>query len=170
MWVLGAESKGLFFLQCKLQIFRKLPIVGSGNPCLIVVFKQVNPFVPNVPFLSPWKHQKTLRFLMFSGDRERVHREKMGGLINVYHGLNLWPTLWFLDALLLHLNPFHVSDLFLYQMKTSENQMRPDELSIYKYGRGICKVVTTMSLYLHCFCVNYYKETDVMWICFFCGK
>ena len=67
---------------------------------------------------------------MFSEDIERVHREKMGGLINVYHGLDLWPTLWFLDALLLHLNPFHVSDPFLYHMKTSENQMLPDELSI----------------------------------------
>ena len=35
---------------------------------------------------------------------------------------------------------------------------------------GICKVKTSMSLYLHCLYVNYYKETDVLWICFFCGK
>ena len=82
------------------------------------------------PFCPPENIRKPYGFLMFSEDIERVHREKMGGLISVYHGLDLWPTLWFLDALLLHLNPFHVSDLFLYHMKTSENQMRPDELSI----------------------------------------
>ena len=27
----------------------------------------INPFLPNVPFWSPWKHQKTKGFLMFSG-------------------------------------------------------------------------------------------------------
>ena len=27
-----------------------------------------NPSVPDVPFWSPWKHQKTLDFLMFSGE------------------------------------------------------------------------------------------------------
>ena len=27
----------------------------------------INPFLPNVPFWFPWKHQKTLDFLIFSG-------------------------------------------------------------------------------------------------------
>ena len=32
---------------------------------------------PMHSFSTPWKHQKTLQFLMFSGGRERVHRERM---------------------------------------------------------------------------------------------
>ena len=28
-------------------------------------FFSINPFLPNVPFLSPWKHQKTKSFLKF---------------------------------------------------------------------------------------------------------
>ena len=35
-----------------------------------------NPFVPNAPFLYPLKTEND--FLMFSGGRERVHRERMG--------------------------------------------------------------------------------------------
>ena len=32
-----------------------------------IVSYLLNPFLPNVPFWSPWKHQKTFGFLMFSG-------------------------------------------------------------------------------------------------------
>ena len=32
---------------------------------------------PMQPFFTSLKHQKTLRFLMFSGNRERVHWEQM---------------------------------------------------------------------------------------------
>ena len=31
------------------------------------ISSEVNPLLPNVPFWSPWKHQKTKGFLMFSG-------------------------------------------------------------------------------------------------------
>ena len=30
------------------------------------IYKNINPFLPNVPFWYPWKHQKTFGFLMFS--------------------------------------------------------------------------------------------------------
>ena len=33
--------------------------------------KSVNPFLPNVPFKFPCKHQKTKGFLVFSGGSER---------------------------------------------------------------------------------------------------
>ena len=33
---------------------------------------------PKHPFSTPWKHQKTYGFQMFSGGRERVHWEQMG--------------------------------------------------------------------------------------------
>ena len=37
---------------------------------------------PVHPFSTSWKHQKTLRFLMFSEGRERVHWEQMGKSIS----------------------------------------------------------------------------------------
>ena len=36
------------------------------------------PLIPMHIFSTPWKRQKTLRFLMFSGGRERVHWKQMG--------------------------------------------------------------------------------------------
>ena len=40
--------------------------------------KWVNPFHTTGLFLSPWKHQKTSGFLMFSGDVEIEHEHQMG--------------------------------------------------------------------------------------------
>ena len=46
-----------------------------------------NPFLPNVPFWSPWKHQKTFGFLMFSGGskgnigKKRVNFERRQKLL-----------------------------------------------------------------------------------------
>ena len=36
-------------------------------PADFVTFAEgiLNPFVPNAPFLHPWKHQETLRFTVF---------------------------------------------------------------------------------------------------------
>ena len=41
------------------------------------------------PFSTPWKHQKTLRFPMFSGGTERVHWERMGWKRNSFCFLEL---------------------------------------------------------------------------------
>ena len=44
-----------------------------------VLFGDINPFVPNAPFLylHPY-YRKLYVFFMFSGSRERVHWERMG--------------------------------------------------------------------------------------------
>ena len=59
---------GIYFKQetrKKSSIFRKLSLI--------------NPFVPNAPFLYPLKTLENLNgFLMFSGGRERMRRERMG--------------------------------------------------------------------------------------------
>ena len=38
-------------------------------------YSKVNPFIPNAPFLNPWK-QKTVSFLIFSGCREKCIENK----------------------------------------------------------------------------------------------
>ena len=53
------------------------------------------------PFSTPWKHQKTLHFLMFSGGTERVHRKRMryrgwkghsGVCFYLKHSVGFWNT------------------------------------------------------------------------------
>ena len=48
------------------------------------LWKNINPILPNVPFWSLWKHQKTKGFLIFSGGskgnigKKRVNRTESG--------------------------------------------------------------------------------------------
>ena len=48
---------------------------GSNSGCLLDCLTHL---FPMHSFSTPWKHQKTLSFLMFSGGRERVPWEQMG--------------------------------------------------------------------------------------------
>ena len=43
---------------------------------VIVIFTLLIHLLPTHPFSIPWKHQKTLLFLMFPGDRKKVPREE----------------------------------------------------------------------------------------------
>ena len=58
------------------QIFCQVLFCFSANLLVSMVFLTYS--FPMHPFSTPWKHQKTLRFFMFSGgSRERMHCERM---------------------------------------------------------------------------------------------
>ena len=44
----------------------------------------INPFLPNIPFLSLWKHQKTKGFLMFSGGTKGNIGKKRVKIVNYF--------------------------------------------------------------------------------------
>ena len=45
---------------------------------LLISFSLLTHSFPVHPFSTPWKYQKTVRFLMFSVGRERVYSKRMG--------------------------------------------------------------------------------------------
>ena len=60
----------LVLLLLLLTLSRKIPV---GN---ILKMKLLIHFMPLVSFYTPWKHQKTKGFLMFSGDVFRGYRKR----------------------------------------------------------------------------------------------
>ena len=66
------------FMQTSLQVFTWHKNYQC-NISRMFSHSQLNPFVPNAPFLYPLETSENSKvFLMFSGDRERVHWERMG--------------------------------------------------------------------------------------------
>ena len=51
----------------------------------------VNPFLPNAPFWSPWKHQKIFGFLMFPGGSKANIGEKMINCFREKSSIKLLP-------------------------------------------------------------------------------
>ena len=45
------------------------------------ILQYLNPLLPNVPFWSPWKREKTRSFLMFSGGVKREHWQVKGWIL-----------------------------------------------------------------------------------------
>ena len=52
--------------------FKKFSALSETFPKFLAESNFTHPF-PLHPFSNPWKHQKTVGFLMFSGGREQVH-------------------------------------------------------------------------------------------------
>ena len=58
-----------------------LSVVTTGelsNQSKVLSRHFINPFLPNVPFHTPWKRQETKCFLTFSGGMEMKHWANMG--------------------------------------------------------------------------------------------
>ena len=60
-------SKVSFVQFIAIQVFRSRMTINNTNRARNLRKILFNPLLPNVPFWSPWKHQKTFGFLMFSG-------------------------------------------------------------------------------------------------------
>ena len=60
------------------KILIKTEVIYNLKRLLNWVIHLINPFVPDVPFLHPWSHQKTLRFSDFFRGYRKVHWEQMG--------------------------------------------------------------------------------------------
>ena len=73
----------------------------------------LNPFLPNVPFWSPWKHQKTKGFLMFSGGSKGNIGKKRVNLtfkfIPIITLQALWLPMFFINPLQFF---FHMTAFF----------------------------------------------------------
>ena len=69
------------------QFFISIPSENVGKPDVswrfqgvykwMIGVKCLNPFAPNAPFSLPSENIKSYGFRMFSGGKERVHREQM---------------------------------------------------------------------------------------------
>ena len=95
------HAKAFLFYQLKLKgkISRKSIFVWLFSVYSIIKLHVMNnifnPFLPDVPFWSPWKHQKTFDFLMFSGgSKEDIGKKRVNKTL-------LWKILKYLLKLCL---------------------------------------------------------------------
>ena len=81
-WFWKLTSHGIFhylypadlsksFSELIMPIFFSVDFLRGYHTLLISWFVDLNPFLSNIPFWAPWKHQKTFGFLMFSGGSKR---------------------------------------------------------------------------------------------------
>ena len=88
------------------------------------------PFMPLASFYTPWKHQKTFDFLIFSGRIERTSGMKQ---VNPFH--NKFSFISMLCSTQEQiLNPFQPNALFLYPLETPENQRFSEVFRGYRNG------------------------------------
>ena len=85
---MGYENPG--FLALGINCDPRTPIISNLNfskDSLTLIWSthgvyDFHPFLPTVPFSSPWKHQKTKGFLMFSGASKRnIGKKRIKGNI-----------------------------------------------------------------------------------------
>ena len=63
----------------------QLLLLNAGGPLQLYLFtKYLTHFVPLISFDTPWKHQKTRSFLMFSGGIKRDQWHEIGWKKNVF--------------------------------------------------------------------------------------